>query len=250
MRSMRGFTLIELITVIVILGIVSVIGSQFIVSAVESYDQSQNRARLAATGRQAIERISRQLRGAMPYSLRITNGGDCLQFLPLAAGGFYLQPVPTDTAISSIETSPFTVDFDQAEYLSIGALSPLEIYGASPDSLAVVASVAATQVDFSAHQWQRNSESQRFYLVGQPQAFCLVNSELRFYQDLDPQDGAVALAAGHSLMARNASASAADPFVISGNTAENNFLVSINLGFSEGGERAEFFQEVALRNVP
>ncbi|MDO3388171.1 prepilin-type N-terminal cleavage/methylation domain-containing protein [Gilvimarinus sp. SDUM040013] len=250
MKRAAGFTLIELVTVIIILSVIGVMGSQFIVNAAESYQISQSRARLAATGRQAIERMSRQIRGAMPYSLRVVNSGACLQFMPLAAGGFYLNPVPDDSVIATVATSPFTIDFDSADYISIGALSPLEVYGAGPVSLAAVTSTSATQVNFSSHQWQRNSQSQRFYLVGNAQAFCLNAGELRFYDDIDPTAGSVNLAASYSLMARNAASSAASTFEISGNTAENNFRVSINLAFIEGAEQVDFFQEVSLRNVP
>ncbi|MDO3383004.1 PilW family protein [Gilvimarinus algae] len=250
MRRAVGFTLIELITVIVIVAVVAVIGTQFIVSAMESYQLTQNRARLAATGRQAIERISRQIRAAMPYSLRATNTDNCVQFMPLAAGGFYRQPVPTDTPVSSLSTSPYTIDFDTADYIAIGALSAGELYGTSPRSLAAVTATAPTSVSFASHTWQRNSESQRFYLVGRPQAFCLVAGELRFYQDLDPAGDNVSTGAPYSLLARNAVASATPAFVVSGNTAENNFRVTLNLGFAEGGEQVDFFQEVALRNVP
>lgn len=250
MKRMRGFTLIELLTVIIITAIVGAMGVEFIVSAAESYAVSESRVRLSATGRQALERISRQVRGSMPYSVRITNSGQCLQFMPLAAGGFYTPEVPLDQPISSITTSPYTIDFDSADYISIGALSPIELYGAGPLSLAVVSATSPTQVDFSSHQWQRNSESQRFYLVGSAQAFCLVSGQLRFYEDISPADAVVNTAAAGSLMARNASASSANLFEISGNTAENNFIVTINLSFTEGGEQVDFFQEVSLRNVP
>ncbi len=53
-RSERGFSLIELITVVVVLAVVATIGTGFIVSATESYRQTQARALLVNTGRQAV----------------------------------------------------------------------------------------------------------------------------------------------------------------------------------------------------
>src|SRR6188768_3006752 len=88
-----GFTLIELITVIVILSILASIGTGFVVSATESYQRTQTRALLVNTARQALERMTRQLRIALPYSVRITNNGSCIEFMPIAAGGNYLEPV-------------------------------------------------------------------------------------------------------------------------------------------------------------
>jgi MSHA biogenesis protein MshO len=69
----QGFTLIEVITVIVILSIVAVLGSKFVVDSTRSYQSTQTRSRLVNTGRQAVERMSRQLRVALPYSVRLTN---------------------------------------------------------------------------------------------------------------------------------------------------------------------------------
>src|SRR6187431_2626926 len=89
-----GFTLIELITVIVILSILASIGTGFVVKASESYQRTQTRALLVNTARQALERMTRQLRIALPYSVRITNNGNCAEFMPIAAGGHYFDPVP------------------------------------------------------------------------------------------------------------------------------------------------------------
>ena len=53
----QGFTLIEVITVIVILSIVAVLGTKFVVDSTKSYQTTQTRSRLVNTGRQAVERM-------------------------------------------------------------------------------------------------------------------------------------------------------------------------------------------------
>ena len=250
----RGFSLIELITVIVILGIIAVIGTQFIVNATESYRSTQTRALLANTGRQAVERMTRQLRGALPYSVHTTNGGNCVQFMPIAAAGFYLQPVSITDPSSTINTSPFNVEYFTAEHLVIGALSDTEIYdGSVRANLASPISDNSTRtaVSFDPYTWERNSASQRFYLVSSPQAFCLNATELQFYENLSPSGGNVGLGnPPDELLARNAATTGAPLFTVNNATAENNIIVNINIGFSEGGETVDFFQEVSLRNVP
>ena len=166
-----GFSLIEVITVVVILGIIAVIGTQFIVNATESYRSTQTRALLANTGRQAVERMTRQLRGALPYSVHTTNGGNCVQFMPIAAAGFYLQPVPSDT-ITSRATSPYCQFYNRydAEHIVIGALSSEEIYtgdvrASVNTSIVDCDSPSAsypTTVGFTPKEWPRNSASRRF----------------------------------------------------------------------------------------
>lgn len=248
-----GFSLVELITVIVVLALVATIGTGFIVSATESYQQTQTRAALVNTARQALERMTRQLRGAMPYSVRITNSDNCVEFMPVAGGGIYRSPVPDASngapAHTAINTAPHTVDFGTAEYVSIGAMDSGELYGSGPVSLAPVSSRAANQVTFPARTWQRNSIGQRFFLLNAPQAFCLFGGQLRFYPDQDITASDVNASSDYDLLARNAQASGS-PFVLSAASDSRNVLLEMNLAFSEGGETLSFDQEVLIRNVP
>ncbi len=249
----RGFSLVELITVIVVLSVVASIGTGFIVSATESYQQTQTRAALVNTARQALERMTRQLRGAMPYSVRVTNNGNCVEFMPVAGGGYYRERVP-DAANgapphSSIATAPYSVDFGTAEYLSIGAMSSDELYGGNPVSLRAVNGRDANRVNFPTFTWQRNSIGQRFFLLNAPQAFCLFDNQLRFYPEQDITASNVEPSRSFDLLARNAQASGS-PFLLSAASDSRNVLLELNLAFSEGGETLTFDQEVLIRNVP
>lgn len=249
----QGFSLVELVTVVVVLAVVAVIGTSFIISSTESYQTTQTRALLINTGRAALERMTRQLRVALPHSVRITNGGTCVQFLPIAGGGTYLNPVPDQNngaaASGSIDTSTHQVEFGSAEYLSIGALASSELYGTSPISLARVTGRSSTQVNFANKIWERNSLSRRFYLLDNPQAFCLFGGELRFYEDLDITSNSVNTGANYNLLARNAQASG-NPFELSSGSEDRNINVTMRIGFSEGGEGVNFDQQVFIRNVP
>lgn len=247
-HKQSGFSLIEVIAVVVILGIIAVIGTQFIVHTTESYRVTQSRALLANTGRQAVERMTRQLRGALPYSVRLTNGGQCIQFMPIAAAGFYRPSLPLDRPIDTLVTSPYRIDYYSADYLVLGALGSDEVYNGLART--PVTTMGATAIGFNAHTFIRNSESQRFYLVSEPQAFCFFNGQLHFYSNLSPTDSAISLGAPDELLARNVVSTEAAVFALNGATAENNIIVNINIGFSEGGETVDFFQEVSLRNVP
>lgn len=260
-----GFTLIELITVIVILSILATIGTNFVVQATESYQSTQTRALLVNTARQAIERMTRQLRGALPYSARIVNAGQCIEFMPIVGGGNYIDgnvatsfadPVPDLSngapARNQISVSPHTLttDFGVAAHVTIGALSANEIYVSPYVSRAAYNSASTStllQLN-TAKQWQRNSINKRFYLLADPQAFCLVGNELRFYQDIPVTSAAVNLTSVGSIIARNVAS--ANPFVLQNGSENRNTHVTISLDFSSGGETLNYTQGVFIRNVP
>ena len=253
LKGQAGFTLVEVITVVVILSLVAVVGTNFIVNATESYQRTQTRANLVNTARQALERMTRQLRGALPYSVRITNSGNCVEFMPIAGGGFYRNPVPDQAngagPSGSIETSLHGVDFGSAVFVSIGAMSPDELYGANPESMAGVTSRSVDEVNFPARVWQRNSIARRFYLLDSPQAFCLFGNQLRFYPDQEATAGQVDAGSDFDLLALNAQPEGT-PFELSPASLERNVVLNWSVMFTEGGESVDFEQEVLIRNVP
>jgi MSHA biogenesis protein MshO len=250
-----GFTLIELITVVVILSILATIGSGFVVKATEAYQRTQTRALLVNTARQAVERMSRQLRGALPYSVRILNGGSCIEFMPIAGGGNYFSPVPDTNngagAVASIPASPIPVpmDFGTAQFVTIGAMSPTEIYGAGAVSRAAFAGYASGALQLSApKQWLRNSINKRYYLLDKPQAFCVVDSELRFYSELELTDDLNPPSGSFDIIAKSTVLAA--PFGLENGSENRNTRINISLKFSSAGEAITYTHEVMIRNVP
>jgi MSHA biogenesis protein MshO len=76
----KGFTLVELVTVIIVLGVVSVGISGFIRTGVQTYSDVIERDQLLGDSRFVVERIHRELRLAIPNSARVTanNAGNIL----------------------------------------------------------------------------------------------------------------------------------------------------------------------------
>ncbi len=280
-----GLTLIEMITVIVILAIVAALGTGFVVQSVTSYDRAQQRAKLIHRGRQAIERVTRELRASSPYSVRLSNdaSGRCIEFMPVIAGGSYIGPdydtngtvdqeeLPTvdngavPGAAYDVITAPFDINVGAAIHFTAGAMSAAEVYtAANPSSREEIGAIGATAVVIvplnGAHQFLRNSINERFYVLDDPSRFCVTGTQLFHYSNYTfPTDGLTTIANGQpggstaSLLADNiGDLTGITPFLLSGATEERNTVIDITIPFAsqDGVETVELRQSVMIRNVP
>jgi MSHA biogenesis protein MshO len=82
-----GFTLIELVIVIVITGIISGMVAIFLKTPVDQYIDVARHAAMTDIADTALQRMTRDLRTAAPNSVRLSGG--YLEFLPTKAGGRY-----------------------------------------------------------------------------------------------------------------------------------------------------------------
>lgn len=108
-RRQRGFTLIELLVVIVIMGIVGTMTAVFITRPVQSYIDTTARIELADIADTATRRIARDVRLALPNSVRIDPTGRYLELLLTKTGGRYLavgDATPGDVLAFDTDPSP------------------------------------------------------------------------------------------------------------------------------------------------
>ena len=87
--AQRGFTLVEAIMVIVITGVLSGVVAVFVKGPVEGYVSGVRRAELGDIADTALRRMARDLRTAVPNSLRLSSDGKYIEFIPMSAGGRY-----------------------------------------------------------------------------------------------------------------------------------------------------------------
>ncbi|MBA5640200.1 prepilin-type N-terminal cleavage/methylation domain-containing protein [Duganella sp. LX20W] len=89
----RGFTLIEMIVVMVITSILAGIMVLFIRRPVQNYVDAAGRAEMSDVADLALRRITRELHSALPNSVRVMTSGSVvlLEFIPTKAAGTYLS---------------------------------------------------------------------------------------------------------------------------------------------------------------
>jgi MSHA biogenesis protein MshO len=87
---MRGVTLIELVVVIALIAIISAVAAVAVREPMLSYADTARRAEMTDVADTALRRIGRDVRGALPNSVRVVSGATSyLEFLPVRTGGRY-----------------------------------------------------------------------------------------------------------------------------------------------------------------
>ena len=114
-RAAAGFTLIEAIMVIVITGVLFGMIAIFIARPVQGYADSVRRAELTDAADVALRRLVRDIRLALPNSLRVTTSGGntYIEFVMTTAGGRYRSVgdgSSAGTVLSFTDTTKKTFD--------------------------------------------------------------------------------------------------------------------------------------------
>lgn len=191
-----GFTLVELVMVIVLLGVVGIGMSSLISTSVQAYVDVARRDDLTQQGRYAVERMTRELRNALPGSVRIGSSGganpiQCLEFVPIVAASSYLD-LPVTSAASSFEAVDFdfTLQTGMTYYAAVFTTAESDVYGAAANNaLRAVSAVSAAvgdkrTISFSTpSQFPQASPQRRFYVVASPVSFCAQDNLLTRHAD-------------------------------------------------------------------
>lgn len=135
-QKQSGFTLVEMIVVMVITGIIGGMVAIFIRAPVQGYVDSSRRAEMTDIADTALRRLARDIRTAVPNSVRVANCGatPCVEFLPTKAGGRYRAAAATSGTVVCGSYAGAVLDFDTADscFEIIGTGIPL-VRGATDD---------------------------------------------------------------------------------------------------------------------
>jgi MSHA biogenesis protein MshO len=90
-RQQRGFTLIEAVVVIVVLGVLATVVAVFIRAPVQAYADAVGRAEVSDQADLALRRMARDIRLALPNSVRVSADHSAVEFLQTKTGARYLS---------------------------------------------------------------------------------------------------------------------------------------------------------------
>ncbi len=178
-RETGGFTLIEMVMVIVILGIVGLVIAQIIFAATRGYHSRTAMKRLQSNGRRALAYLENELRYAVPNSVRLRDGGAGLEYGRMFVGGCYEQ---IDGQILRVRDNLDGLDL-RGMWLVIYNTSPDTFYG-GVSTWRIVANDAGSIT--CATVIERESPRQRYYVCDSTVSLGVNGDALVYYSGYAP----------------------------------------------------------------
>ena len=182
MRS-RGFTLVELIATMVILGIISVMTSKFIVNGFSFYVDATNIQKISTTANFVAEKMEKLIENSVPNSIVISETEKSITFVPIkgALGYTYIPKNPLSAFDSEPVLYAVTTAFDSSN-IKKDAYVAFNNYGSNEEyykvlNVTVNGNVTAVKIDASSKKFTPGSERGRLYFVDGQNRYITVKLE-------------------------------------------------------------------------
>lgn len=269
-----GFNLVELIMVIVIIGVIGGVLSVFIRSPIDAYFDSARRAALTDVADTTLRRMTRDIRTALPNSLRQASGANpvnnqCIEFLPTKTGGRYRAATdangdgdalrfdaPDDSfdmfGSNSVLPDKAIVPGDLVAIYNMG-IPGADAYSDLQPNVSAVTEVGAgslpneTKIRINSLQFPLASDGNRFQIIpGNAKIVSYVCRDGGIYRNSNYAYTNSCPSSGGDLIAKDATCT----FVYNGSDLQRNALVQIQLKLASGRESISLYHEVHVSNSP
>lgn len=267
-RSIKGVTLIELVVVIAITSIIAATVALFIRRPVEGYADAARRAALTDEADTALRRMTRDLRLALPNSVRVDGSGKFVEFIATTGGGRYRAEVDSGGLGNILDFAAADTTFDVLGPVpTLGShIVVYNLYNSGTTSNAyfgdnrasfTAASPASPNITIGSTQFPEPSPAKRFHVVSGPVTYGCTGGQLVRYSGYAYNTAQVAPPAGGSsaVLAGNVDVGECQFVYNSASLTERIATVSIILQINSipaggGLERVRMFQQAQVSNAP
>lgn len=180
----RGFTLIELVMALVLTSLLLVALLPFLSRPLEAMVVGGRTSAATEHAARALARLRAELPGALPNSVRIACGGQCLEFIPVIDQADYRAEAHGDTLEFTAADDRFDVLLPLAAAPATGlgiVVNNLSAAGSGSTSAysadasnnrgVVAAGTTAARIRIAPKQFPAPSPRQRFFVVGAPVSY-------------------------------------------------------------------------------
>ncbi|MEW6502013.1 MAG: PulJ/GspJ family protein [Thermodesulfobacteriota bacterium] len=259
----RGFTLVELIIVIVLLGILGTMGADFVSQAFQGFADTDARTRIYEEGQLVLTRMERELRVALPNAILVEPGNSGVQFGMIDENAMTCPATadPQECVFGRyIDNNPAGRQFirDQTDPLPTGSILSIYNRNWSDFSSSVASQRRLYRVTSTADPTNRMNLDRAIIAASPGSRFYAVNRAVRYFVngttltraavaiDATSYLAPVAFPAGNPL-AENVTALAFD---FTPGSLTTSALIAIRFTISRNGESVDFHKEVQIRNAP
>ena len=271
MKPVSGFTLIELIIVIVVLSILAVGSMSFIGFSARGYVDTALRSKLSSSSAIVNERITQLLRNALPGSLRTTSDQKCIEYIPIIGSTNYTQAPIVGEGLSQTQVLAVPIDglLQSEGFLAIfpiaAEINDLYSQTQNPGVISTVQATVSGQISGAdiftfnggaTFQFQQHSPTRRLFIVSQPESICQDEARIFWYRNYGFVGDIANLSTNLPTALPDRRILAAEViedsviFSITEASLRRNALVAMELQLSQDGNQMIVTQEIQIRNVP
>lgn len=257
--------MIELIMVIVIMGVIGGMVAVFMKSPIDAYFDSARRAALTDVADTTVRRMARDIRKALPNSIRVPNN-QCLEFIPTKIGGRYRAEETTpgdDTSLNfavadttfnmlgSNNALPVNQRIVQDDVIAVYNLGITGADAYAQDNTSRVSSAPVdgveTKIAIDSKLFPLASGSNRFHVIPKDEkVLAYVCSGGKLYRTASSTFTSACPATGSVLADKVSTCN----FVYNGSDLQRNALVQLTLKFTDSNETVSLYHEVHVGNTP